>query len=65
MVAIIRTCHDLSLKVVAEGVETREQVQFLGEIGCDYIQGYYFSKPERMERIASLLGRCYLITAGT
>ena len=65
MVAIVRTCHDLSLKVVAEGVETREQVQFLGEVGCDYIQGYYFSKPERMERIASLLGRCYLITAET
>ena len=65
MIAIIRTCHDLSLKVVAEGVETREQVQFLTEIGCDYIQGYYFSKPERMERIASLFGRCYLITAET
>ncbi len=35
----------MNLSVVAEGVETREQLERLREIGCDYVQGYYFSKP--------------------
>lgn len=35
----------MSLGVVAEGVETREQLNRLREIGCDYVQGYFFSKP--------------------
>ena len=35
----------MDLSVVAEGVETREQLERLREIGCDYVQGYYFSKP--------------------
>ena len=42
--------HNLSLKVVAEGVETRQQVEFLLEIGCDMIQGYYFSQPLEAHR---------------
>lgn len=36
--------HSMDAKVVAEGVETEEQYLFFKEIGCDYIQGYYFSK---------------------
>ena len=43
--AIISMSHSLNLKVVAEGVETKEQLEFLTERGCDIIQGYYFSKP--------------------
>lgn len=43
--AIIAMAHSLNLAVVAEGVETPEQNAFLGEEGCDLIQGYYFSKP--------------------
>lgn len=42
---VVSLVHDLSLKIVAEGVETESQYLFLKEIGCDYIQGFYFSKP--------------------
>lgn len=41
----IELAHDLELKVVAEGVETKQQLERLSELGCDLIQGYYFSRP--------------------
>lgn len=43
--AILSVAESLNLKVVAEGVETPEQIAFLRERGCQYLQGYYFSKP--------------------
>ena len=43
--AIVAMAHSLNLQVVAEGVETAEQLAFLSSLGCDLIQGYYFSKP--------------------
>jgi diguanylate cyclase (GGDEF)-like protein len=43
--AVITMAHSLSLKVVAEGVETRGQLTFLRERACDRIQGFYFSPP--------------------
>jgi len=43
--SITELAHGLNLKVVCEGVETIEQRQILKEMGCDYIQGYYFAKP--------------------
>lgn len=42
---IISLSKQLGMEVVTEGVETREQVDFLTEIGCDIFQGYYFAKP--------------------
>ncbi|CAH2031875.1 putative bifunctional diguanylate cyclase/phosphodiesterase [Trichlorobacter ammonificans] len=43
--AIIGMAHALKLKVIAEGVETREQLLFLEDRGCDEMQGYYLSRP--------------------
>ncbi|NQY88943.1 MAG: EAL domain-containing protein [Colwellia sp.] len=43
--ATIAMAHSLGLKVVAEGVETKAQCEQLNQFGCDYLQGYYFSKP--------------------
>ena len=43
--SIILMAHRLNIKVVAEGVETTEQVEILKEMNCDIIQGYYYSKP--------------------
>lgn len=42
---IIGLAHWLNLSVVAEGVETKEQLEYLRNLGCDYIQGYYLAKP--------------------
>jgi EAL domain-containing protein (putative c-di-GMP-specific phosphodiesterase class I) len=42
---VVRACRDLSSSVVAEGVETRAELETLLELGCDVFQGYYFAKP--------------------
>ncbi len=47
--SMITLAHNLKLEVVAEGVETQEQVSLLKIYGCDMIQGYFISKPKRME----------------
>jgi len=52
---IISMAHSLKLKVIAEGVETAEQLAFLKQQGCDEIQGYYFSKPVSAEEFTKLL----------
>lgn len=44
-IAIIALSHSLGYKVIAEGIENKEQEDFLREQGCDYGQGYYFSRP--------------------
>ncbi len=51
--AIIAMSKQLKLHVIAEGVETIEQAQFLSDKGCDSIQGYFFSKPVTSEQIES------------
>ncbi len=53
--AIIDVCHKAGVSVVAEGVETKQQVEFLRRNGCDYIQGYYFYRPMSEEDFRNLL----------
>lgn len=53
--AIISMAHSLKLKVVAEGVETIEQIDLLANVGCDEIQGFYFSKPLPAHEIERML----------
>ena len=53
--SIIGMAHEIGIKTVAEGVETEEQVSFLRQSGCDYIQGYYYSKPVPIEQFEEVL----------
>ncbi|HSF48347.1 MAG TPA: EAL domain-containing protein [Burkholderiales bacterium] len=53
--SIIAMAHGLRLKVVAEGVETMEQLQFLQIHKCDAVQGFYFSKPVPADQIPEML----------
>jgi EAL domain-containing protein (putative c-di-GMP-specific phosphodiesterase class I) len=53
--AIIRMAHSLRLNVVAEGVETADQLAFLRRQNCNQVQGYYFSKPVPAEEFEQLL----------
>mgnify|MGYP002239674610 CR=1 FL=1 len=45
LTAIVRMAKELGVHTLAEGVETREQAQFLRDIGCEKLQGYYFGRP--------------------
>jgi EAL domain-containing protein (putative c-di-GMP-specific phosphodiesterase class I) len=53
--AIIVMAHKLGLKVIAEGVETEAQRDLLAAAGCDYAQGYLFSRPVPAEEFSKLL----------
>ncbi len=53
--AIISLAHSLQLSVIAEGVETQEQLDYLKTNGCDEIQGYYFSRPLPADALTKLL----------
>ncbi|BFL86036.1 hypothetical protein LFREDSHE_44860 [Shewanella baltica] len=53
--AIIALAHSLDLNVVAEGVETQEQLNFLAMQGCDQVQGFLLSKPLSAEDFLTLL----------
>jgi diguanylate cyclase (GGDEF)-like protein len=53
--AIIAMAHSLNLSVVAEGVETEQQLDFLREAGCDIMQGFYFARPMAATQLEQLL----------
>ncbi len=55
--AVIKMAEALEMTVIAEGVEDKEQVDFLCELGCDYIQGYYFAKPMPLTEYQKLLDK--------
>lgn len=52
---IINLSHSLNMKVIAEGVETKDQINFIMDNGCDEIQGYYYSPPVSAEKIEELI----------
>lgn len=51
---IVQTAKELNMTTVAEGVETKGYVEFLKELGCDYVQGFYFYKPMPVEDFEEL-----------
>jgi len=55
--ALLTLAHDLGMHVIAEEVEKQEQLDVLVEIGCEYVQGFLFSRPMASEAFASLLER--------
>ena len=55
--AVIALAHSMKLNVIAEGVETDEQLAYLEEQGCDQMQGYCFSRPVEARRIEAMLGK--------
>ena len=62
--AIISLAHSLKLKVVAEGVETRAQLDFLRRHGCDEMQGYYFARPLRVDALTAALRERHRLVLG-
>jgi diguanylate cyclase len=55
VVSLIKLAHDLGMTVVAEGVETAQQLSALRHAGCDIGQGFYFSRPQPAEAVHDLL----------
>ena len=55
--AVIDLGHGLEMSIVAEGVETQEQLGFLADAGCDAVQGYFIGKPAPVGKYAALVGR--------
>ena len=54
--AVVAMAHGLNLEVVAEGIETEDQLAILKTLGCDYGQGFHFGKPMSGERMSGMLG---------
>lgn len=52
---IVQLMRNLKMPIIVEGVETREQVEYLTSIGCDYAQGYYYAKPMPVDMFEALM----------
>ncbi len=52
---IIKMAHEMGVKICAEGVETKEELDKIKELGADYIQGYYYSRPVRCNDFLNLI----------
>jgi len=61
--AIIAMAHSLHMKVIAEGVETQGQLEYLRSHGCDEMQGYYFSRPVPAQEFERILRECRQLKA--
>jgi len=46
--SLTRTCHELNMAVIAEGIETEAENQTCQELGCDYVQGFYLQRPQKL-----------------
>ncbi|HSK87276.1 MAG TPA: EAL domain-containing protein, partial [Anaerolineales bacterium] len=57
---ILALAHDLGMKVIAEGIETDEQLSRLRSMDCEYGQGYLFTKPVDSQAIKALLARSFI-----
>ncbi|QQE80095.1 bifunctional diguanylate cyclase/phosphodiesterase [Alicyclobacillus sp. SO9] len=53
--SVIQLAHELGLTVVAEGIENPEEVEFLRQLGCDYVQGYFFGYPMSSTAFSTML----------
>jgi len=55
--SVLALADGLGLKVIAEGIETRQQLELLRELGCPQAQGYLFARPLTPRRVAQLLAQ--------
>ncbi|MDD3115609.1 MAG: EAL domain-containing protein [Anaerovibrio sp.] len=55
LAAIMQMARSLNMQTIAEGVETREQVEFLKSIGCQFVQGFYYSRPLPAQEFEKLI----------
>jgi EAL domain-containing protein (putative c-di-GMP-specific phosphodiesterase class I) len=59
--ASLAMARELGLKTVAEGVEDREDWEYLRKAGCDMVQGYFIAKPMPPENLGDCLARCEML----
>ena len=57
LASVVNMAKVLEMPVIAEGVEKESQVRFLKNIGCEYVQGYYYAKPMPAEEYEKMLFR--------